>query len=387
MGFLVMMRVWYILSKVFLLTCLVFFGCSGWKVQKYSIHTDRDWLMSGRNAMRTSNTPEVVRLPLKFLWKYDALAATGSPVVADSIVFVGTYRGELHAITTADGREIGRISLEGPVHGTPVLDTSMIFVALSSGENTLLAVDVFSGTIVWKNALGPIETSPVLYGRYLFVTTVEGLVYCVEKTTGKELWKYALPDSKKGRNIHSSPATDGTVLVFGCDNGMFIALDAKTGKLRWKVQTKASIFGSPAIGANRVIVGSTDHTVYALNISDGSICWESDFNGVLYSSPAISDSTVVIGAANGNIRALSLHTGATLWEYRASSVVSVSVVLCKDVALCGTLDRWLYAFDIRSGEILWKTKVEGRIRRSPVSWKNMVFVPVEDRYIYAYISQ
>jgi outer membrane protein assembly factor BamB len=387
MGFLTMTRLWYILPKVFLLTWLVFFGCSGWKIQKFSVRPDRDWLMSGRDAMRTSNAPEAVRPPLKFLWKYDASAATGSPVVADGIVFVGTYRGELHAISIARGERIGRISLEGPVHGTPVLDNSMIFVALSSGENTLVAIDVLSGDIVWKNKLGPIETSPVQYGRYLFVTTVEGLVYCVEKTTGEELWKFSIQNSKKVKNIHSSPATDGTVLVFGCDDGMFIALDAKTGELRWKVQTKASIFGSPAIGADRVIIGSTDHRVYALNISDGSICWESDFNGVLYSSPAISDSTVVIGAANGNIRALSLRTGATLWEYHASSVVSVPVVLCKDVALCGTLDRFLYAFDIRSGEILWNTKVEGRIKNPPVSWKNMVFVPVEDKYIYAYISQ
>jgi eukaryotic-like serine/threonine-protein kinase len=386
MGFLDMTRMWYTFTKIMFVTWLVFFGCSGWKIRQFSVRPDRDWVMGSRDPMRTSNAPGGIRLPLKLLWKYDASAATGSPVAADSLVFIGTYRGELYAVNSARGEKMGRLSLEGPIHGTPVVDDSMIFVVLSSGGNTLVAIDIRSGDIVWKNALGPIETSPVQYGGHLFIAALDGLVYCFQKDTGEELWKYSLPDSKKGRNIHSSPATDGTILVFGCDDGTVVALDVKTGELRWTAHTRASIFGSPSIGANRVIIGSTDHRVYALNVVDGSICWKSDFNGMLYSSPALSDSIAVIGAANGIIRALSLSTGSTLWEYHASSVVSAPMVVCNDVAICGTLDRFLYAFDIRTGEILWKTTVEGRIKSAPVSWGTMVFVPVEDKYIYAYTS-
>ena len=376
-----------ILSKVLPLVLLMISGCSGWRVGEISVHPECDWLMNGRDASRTWNAPGPVPPPLKLLWKYDASAATGSPVVADSILFTGTYRGELHAVTVAGGERIGRLSLEGPLHGTPLLDGSMLIAALASGENTLLAIDVPTGDVVWNKKLGPIETSPVCHDRRLYVAAEDGTVYCLDKENGEELWKYSLPDKKQGSRIRSSPATNGRVLVFGCDDGTFVALDANSGTLRWEVQTKASIFGSPAISKDRVIVGSTDGVLYALNTGDGSICWKSDFGGTIYSSPAVTESTVVIGAANGRIRALSVTSGVQLWEYRAASVVSVAAVISNGVAYVGTLDRYLYAFDIHNGNILWKTRVEGRIRRPPVIWGGFVFVPVEDKFIYAFTSE
>ncbi|MGD0339251.1 MAG: PQQ-binding-like beta-propeller repeat protein [Bacteroidota bacterium] len=365
---------------------LMFFGCSGWNIQQFNLMQEKGWTMNGHDARRSWNAGRSVQPPLKLLWSYDASSATGSPVAANSILFVGTYRGELHAISINDGERIGRISLEGVIHGTPVLDNSIIYIALASGENTFQAVDVTNGDMVWGKKLGPIETSPIQHNLYLYVTTMDGHVYCLEKTTGKEIWKYSIPNLKGQKNIHSSPATDGNVLVFGCDDGVFYALDARTGNLRWKVQTGKSILGSPAISADRVIIGSTDHVLYALNIADGSVCWKSDFGGILYSSPAIAESTVVIGAANGCIRALSVITGNRVWEYRASSVVSAPGVVCGNIVYIGTLDHILYAFNIQSGKVFWSDTLEGRIKNPPISWNGMIFVPVEDKYIYAYVS-
>ncbi len=376
-----------IARKGWFLAWLAFLGCGGWNIQKLNVQPENDWAMNGRDARRTWNAAKTVRPPLKFLWSYDASAATGSPAVADSILFVGTYKGELHAINVASGRRIGQISFEGAIFGTPVLDCSMIYVALASGEDTFQAVDVLSGNIVWKKKLGPIETSPIQYDLHLYVTTIDGHMYCLDKATGEEVWKYSIPGLKGPKNIHSSPATDGNVIVFGCDDGTFYALDIRTGNLRWKARTGGSIFSSPAISAGRVIIGSMDHMLYAFNVADGSLCWKSDFGGILYSSPAIAESTVVIGATNGCIRALSLTTGDILWEYRTSSVVSAPGVVCGDVVYIGTLDHLLYAFEIQSGKVLWTGTVEGRIKNPPVSCNGIIFVPVEGNCIYAYTSE
>lgn len=366
---------------------LIFFGCGGWNVHTLNLKPDGDWTMNGRDAFRSWNTTGSLHPPLKLLWTYDASAATGSPAAADNVLFVGTYRGELHAISIANGDRIGRIYLEGAVHATPVLDSAVIYVACASGEETFQAVDIKSGEALWKRKLGAVETSPILNKTFLYVTTMDGSVYCLAKATGEELWKYSIPKSKRHTQIHSSPATDGNILVFGDDDGLVYALDAVKGSLLWKVRTKGSIFGSPAIASNRVVIGSMDHYLYAFTTGDGSLCWKSDFGGALYSPPAIAENTVVVGAANGLVRGLSLITGELIWEYPTTSVISAPGVICSGIVYLGTLDRVLYAFDLRNGKVLWRSSVEGRIKSPPIVWNDILFVPVEDKYIDAYISE
>jgi len=41
-------------------------------------------------------------------------------------------------------------------------------------------------------------------------------------------------------------------------------LEYKTGRLRWKFETKGPIMGSPMVYDDIVYVGSADHFVYAL---------------------------------------------------------------------------------------------------------------------------
>ena len=76
--------------------------------------------------------------------------------------------------------------------------------------------------VVWKTSLPPGHSSPVLSANRIFLTAVDGeklLVFCLERETGKILWRREAPRPRKQElhksNSAASPsiATDGRNVV------------------------------------------------------------------------------------------------------------------------------------------------------------------------------
>src|SRR6185503_8707424 len=77
--------------------------------------------------------------------------------------------------------------------------------------------------VVWKAALPPGHSSPVLTHDRIFVTAYDKetlLVICLDRQTGKILWRREVPRSRSGRlqNVNGpaspSPVTDGKTFTF-----------------------------------------------------------------------------------------------------------------------------------------------------------------------------
>jgi outer membrane protein assembly factor BamB len=62
----------------------------------------------------------------------------------------------------------------------------------------------------------------------------------------------------------SSPAVTDEAVYIGSTDGNLYSLDARTGELRWKFYTGASIVGSPTIYEDKVYIGSRNSKLYAL---------------------------------------------------------------------------------------------------------------------------
>src|SRR4030095_10980444 len=97
--------------------------------------------------------------------------------------------------------------------------------------------------VVWKTALPPGHSSPVLTRNRIFVTahnSAKLLVICLDRQSGKILWQHEVPRLREGRlqNVNGpaspSPVTDGSnVFAFFQDFGL-VSYDAN-GKERWKL--------------------------------------------------------------------------------------------------------------------------------------------------------
>jgi len=167
--------------------------------------------------------------------------------------------------------------------------------------------------VVWKTALPPGHSSPVLARERIYITSHTPLdpknktnyqlfVIALDRKTGKELWRREVPRTHKGRmeNVNgpasASPVTDGeNVYAFFQDFGL-IAFDAN-GKEKWRMPLGPfnMFYGygaSPTLVDDKVIVSvDQDLGAYLLAVdkNSGKVKWKVDRPDVIsgYSTPTI----------------------------------------------------------------------------------------------------
>ena len=113
-----------------------------------------------------------------------------------------------------------------------------------------------------------VEATPIVVDGVMYTTGAYSMVYALDATNGKLLWKY---DPKVYRGIQGTGCCDaanrgvavweGKVYV-GVYDGRLEALDAKTGKKLWSVDTvidherNYTISGAPRVVKGKVIIGN-----------------------------------------------------------------------------------------------------------------------------------
>ena len=364
------------------------FSCSYLRVQDVVTISAEDWTSYGGTIERTNVARSVVKPPLSLMWEYDASAGFSpySAAVADSYLFVGNLQGELHVIDIGSGKGLGFFDFGQTIIGTPIVDGGLIYVALTRGEENLLAYRLSTGSTVWQTKLGDVEASPLLIAEHIFVTTLDGKLVCVNKTNGEKVWQYDIPRGGRSRMIRSSPASDGQIVVFGCDDGNLYAVGVEDGKLRWSAKAGGSIFASPSISGGKIFVGSLDRYFYALDASTGREIWKRFLGSTILSSQAVSQDYVYVGTTGRTVYCLDAQTGDVRWKTPTNGVVNSSPLLSGEIVYVGCLDKNLYAFNSQTGELLWKYQAEGRIKTMPIIAKHRLYLLVEDRSVLAFAS-
>src|SRR5215211_4787920 len=147
--------------------------------------------------------------------------------------------------------------------------------------------------VVWKfKTKGKILSSPLVVGSTVYIGSGDHNLYAINRATGAEKWKF-----ETGGAVNSSPAFLNGVVFFGSVDGRFYAIDAETGKEKWKFATKGEsrfiapgihgaipktelmadpfdvFLSSPVVANGVVYFGSGDHNVYALDASTGKEKW------------------------------------------------------------------------------------------------------------------
>jgi eukaryotic-like serine/threonine-protein kinase len=374
---------WLILA-LFVVFILLASGCAGIRIQRHLAQKSYDWVTYGGTVSRTNESFSTVMPPLKPIWEYDALAGiSGTPLVRDSVILVGTLRGELHAINIVTGDRMGYAVMESAVSGTPVWDEGNVYVTCALGTETLFCMSLQDAKRIWSGKYGPIETSPLVVGEFLYVVTLDGTLQCLKKVDGVEFWKYEFADKDMRKPVRSSPASDGEVIVFGSDGGGIYAVERLTGKLRWKYQATASIFATPVLSNGVCVVGAIDGVLYALNTRTGELRWKYETGTRIFAPAAATQKQIFIGTADGKVTALDLESGKKLWNFSCRSVVSCAPLVAGDILYVGSQDRNLYALRVATGEKIWQYEAPGRIKVSPVIWGDMMLLTYEDRYVAA----
>jgi outer membrane protein assembly factor BamB len=380
------MRHHRLIGRIVACAVLAWAGCGGLALERSLHHSAEDWPTFAMNSERTGSSPASLRPPLRVLWSQDIAGGVGpgSPVVMDSVVMLGTMRGDLYALHAGTGRTLGWINLGEAIYGSPAIERFVAVVALANTRASLVSYDFYSGSVRWKQSYGDIEMTPLQDENRIFVGNLQGLFFAVGVVDGAELWRFTLPDNTQLKGIRSSPALAGATLVFGADDGGIYALNAEDGALRWRAEAGAPVWAAPANAGDLVVVETLEGAVLALELSTGELRWRHQAGSPIQSGALIVRERAVVGTVGGTLMALELQSGRRLWETNTGAPLDAQVVAASGIGYVGTLGRELLAVDLTSGKILWRHTLSGRVKSAGAIAFGQLFVATDDRELVAF---
>ena len=298
---------------------------------------------------------------LKLKWAFglpNSTSAYSQPTVVGGRVFIGTDTGQIYAIDAKTGCVYWSYRAKAGVRAPPVIGPGKNGPVLYVGDLRAYyyALDARTGRPVWTNRLETNFTQRVtagtaLYRGVLYVPlsaweefsaktldygccTAQGAVAAVDAATGKVLWKtYVIPTRPQptrknshgvqqygpaGGSIWNTPAVDPRLgaIYFGTGDATtypaaptsdsVMALDMKTGKVRWSYQVHHN---------DAFLVGckeGADRTDNCPTVEGPD--WDIPDSVILKQLPG-GERAIVVGTKPGDVLALDPdHAGKVMWR-------------------------------------------------------------------------
>ena len=278
-----------------------------------------------------------------------------SPVLSDDVL-LAPHRDELFAFeidgfkarwafpVEQDRDDIDPVAL----YGTPAVAGGAVFVP--THDNTLYAVDIESGELLWS-----FETDGSLIGGALVVDGIvyfgsdDGNIYALNAETGRPEWQ----PFKTGEKVQSTPAVAGGTLYATSLDGFLYALDAQTGDELWSFETDGGIPSPPVVdeAAGLVYVAGFDQRLRAIGIESHEEVWSVKAGNWFWTTPLVFNGVVYAGALDGKVYAIEVDTGVELWRepYETEAPIRAAPVIAGGKLIVVDRDGNVHGIDLEEG--------------------------------------
>ncbi|WP_254521924.1 PQQ-binding-like beta-propeller repeat protein [Natrinema caseinilyticum] len=302
----------------------------------------------------------------------------------------------------------------GGVPGSPVLDRETVYVGTSRGNGHALEAE--TGRRRWTvETTAAADATPVVTRDRLYLGTGDGTVRALDPATGEREWEAELPD-----DLESDLAFSDGRLYAGHATGLS-ALEADTGTLVWTSETESPVVGCPAIADGRdvdrnrsprsrlsepmdsdrrsdsmtadpvddyggdsagrwvderVFAGTAGGTIVALEAESGADVWTAPTAGAVAAGPTVADDRLYVCDDAGTMLSLDAVTGRTWFTYeiRDSFTTSPTVLAAAETTFVGAADGYLHVTDTTVGRRKLRgwlfsrkgVELDGPIRSRPV---------------------
>ncbi|HET6830435.1 MAG TPA: PQQ-binding-like beta-propeller repeat protein [Solirubrobacterales bacterium] len=201
-----------------------------------------------------------------------------------------------------------------------------------------------------------IEFPPIVVDGRLYFIDNDGVYIALDAKTGKVIWKKQLASLNA-----SSPAYfKGVLYSVSLSPAQALAVRARDGKVLWRKPLAARAESSPLVLSGRMYFGNEAGQFLALDIKDGSTIWETMLAGSVKAGPAFEDGTLYVGDYGGMMNAVRARDGKLLWQtsdlgtgIAGSGRFYSTPAVAFGRVYAGNADHRVYSFDADTGEIAW----------------------------------
>jgi hypothetical protein len=276
-----------------------------------------------------------------------------------------------------------------------VVGDKLYLMGARGNDEFLIALDN-TGKELWVVKIGPVwdfqgndwsrgpNGTPSVDGEQVFAVGSQGILICVD-TAGKQQWSIDLgqklkaqvtkmgggPD-KMGWGFSWSPLVDGDKLIIlpGGPDGLFAALDRKTGNVLWrsKAVTFDAAYASPVaaeIGGVKQYIAVVQEGLVAVDVN-GNVLWQAKpkrkYTDMVCDTPVVAGDMVFVTATKANSEVFKItkgdqgFTAAPVWSNKNLPNFHGGVVLV-DGHLYGSEEKrgWV-SMEFASGNVKWNAK-------------------------------
>ena len=350
--------------------------------------------------------------------------------------------------------------LGSQTYGNPVVAGGQVYVgtnndparnrAEAGDRGVLMCFRESDGAFLWQHtsrklAAGGAQdwpeigacSSPLVEADRLYYVTNRCELVCLDthgdgKGNAKVVWKLDMIKElgvSPRNQANSSPVSFGDLVIAGTSNGQdenrqrvpaprapsMIAVDKKTGKLAWQVNSVGDKildgqWSSPAVatagGAAQVVIGEGDGWVRSYEALSGRKLWEFDTNpknsvwpktrNEILATPVIWQDKVYIangqdpeaGAGPAHLYAIDatkrgdITTSGRLWDYDKVTRTISTVAIDNGLLFIADLAGFLHCLDVHTGKPYWTHDLLSKVWASPMAISGKVYLGDEDGDVF-----
>lgn len=248
-------------------------------------------------------------------WRVEA-ATPYAPAVGGDLVYV-VVSGGVRALSATTGAVRWQRTLPGTVAAPPYWDTGWLILSFEGGD--LAAFRAADGDLLWRVSLGAVARvapGPALDNLYLGLE--DGRTVALSLASGQTVWTRATEGRATGVT-----ALDDQVLV-GTSAGVLWSLDPRSGRVRWRWRTGASIVASVAADDSRIYVLAYDHILRALDRGNGNLRWRRSLPHRPAGAPLVVGGTVIVPSFSTELAGYDAAKGTPTLSMASASEVAGS---------------------------------------------------------------
>lgn len=289
-------------------------------------------------------------------------------------------------------------AIPGKGWSSPAIQGNLLWLTTATEEGKSLraiAVDVKTGAIQQDielfrlKSMGPLHSknspaspTPVLEGDRVYLHFGANGTACITRT-GEVVWKTKLDYDNGQHGAGGSPVLYDDLLILSCDgqtSQYVVALDKKTGKIRWKkFREGAQAYTTPLVirrpegdqvvspGAFRAIAYEprTGRELWQVTYGDGfsNVPRPVYGNGLVYICTGFYQPLVLAVRTDGKGDVTKSHTA---WSYKRGAPLTPSPLLVGDELYLVNDNGIAACLDAKTGAVNWQQRLGGNHSASPL---------------------
>ena len=269
------------------------------------------------------------------------------------------------------------VALDAQPAAPAAFDPTSAYLPLKGGH--LVAIDLVSGKVRWTSEVGTTWAPSVSAG--LVVVAGDDLFTALDATTGRPKWRVPMTGG-----FSAPPIVEGGWVVGAPASGDVVAIRATDGQILWTRTVGAPVRVRPALTATGVYVSLDDGRVVALDLMTGAPRWERRLGG----KPAdllVLDDRLFVGADDKYFYSLKTSDGSQRWRRRIGGRPAGPAAVDARRVYYVALDNILWALDINNGGLKWHQPLPVRPSGGPLVVGDVVIVAGVAAEVHAYRTQ